>query len=172
MTVPQENYLTKSRYIDGLRCPKKIWYGVHEHLPKKDPEPFSVLDVGMRVGKGAHQLFPGGVEIMEEPWEHAKAVAKTNVLIAASEAAAIFEAAFEYENIRIRVDVLERLANGGWGIREVKSSTSVKEEKFHIDDVAVQLYVVRGSGLDVTSVELIHVNSEFTKGEGEGSRRC
>ena len=158
-------HLTKSRYVDGLRCPKKLWYGTHEPLPKTDPKPFSALDVGIRVGKGAHQLFPDGVEIMEEPWEHAQAVAKTNVLITNSEIPAIFEAAFEYENIRIRVDVLERLVNGQWGIREVKSSTSVKEEKFHIDDVAVQLYVVRGSGLDVTSVELIHVNSEFTKGE-------
>ena len=158
-------HLTKSRYVDGLRCPKKLWYGTHEPLPKTDPEPFSALDVGIRVGNGAHQLFPDGVEIMEEPWEHAEAVTKTNVLITNSEIPAIFEAAFEYENIRIRVDVLERLVNGQWGIREVKSSTSVKEEKFHIDDVAIQLYVVRGSGLNVTSVELIHVNSEFTRGE-------
>jgi hypothetical protein len=42
-------------------------------------------------------------------------------------ATAIFEAAFEYEDIRIRVDVLERLAPGTWGLREVKRSTRLLE---------------------------------------------
>ncbi len=35
---------------------------------------------------------------------------------------AVFEAAFEYDGIRIRVDVLEHLAREDWGLREVKSS--------------------------------------------------
>ncbi len=58
----------------------------------------------------------------------------------AGDAPAIFEAAFEFENIRIRVDILERL-DAGWGLREVKSSTSASEEKGHVDDVAVQLFM-------------------------------
>jgi hypothetical protein len=41
---------------------------------------------------------------------------------------AIFEAAFDYDNICIRVDVLERLAHGRWGLREVKSSSGPKDQ--------------------------------------------
>ncbi|HJP45995.1 MAG: hypothetical protein CL394_03605 [Acidiferrobacteraceae bacterium] len=157
MTKPP--YLTKSRYLDGLRCEKKLWLGCYERLPYAEAPPFSVLDTGERIGKGAWALFPGGVEVAEKPWEHAAAVASTGALMA-SDVPAIFEGAFEFDNVRIRVDVLERL-DSGWGLREVKSSTSATEKKGHIDDVAVQLYVLQGCGLEVASVELIHVNSDY-----------
>jgi hypothetical protein len=32
-----------------------------------------------------------------------------------------------YDGIRIRVDVMERLANGTWGLREVKSTARPKD---------------------------------------------
>ena len=83
----------------------------------------------------------------------------------AGDTPAIFEAAFEAHGIRIRVDILERL-DEGWGLREVKSSTSASEEKGHVDDVAVQLYVLQGAGLDITSVELIHVNNTYRPESG------
>ena len=152
-------YLTKSRYIDGLRCEKKLWLGCHQRLSYEKALPFSVLDTGHRIGCGARALFPSGVEVTEKPFEHRAAVSRTAELMAEN-TAAIFEGAFEFQNIRIRVDILERLENG-WGLREVKSSTSASEEKGHVDDVAVQLYVLKGVGIDITSVELIHVNAEY-----------
>jgi hypothetical protein len=75
---------------------------------------------------------------------------------------AIFEAAFEYDGIRIRVDVLERLTLGAWGLREVKSSSGLKDH--HIDDIALQAYVLRGAGLDIRSMELLHVNTGYVRG--------
>ena len=152
-------YLTKSRYIDGLRCEKKLWLGWHQRLPYEEALPFSVLDTGNRIGRGACALFPGGVEVTEKPYEHEAAVAHTLELMA-GDTPAIFEAAFEAHDIRIRVDILERLDNG-WGLREVKSSTSASEEKGHVDDVAVQLYVLQGAAVEITSVELIHVNNTY-----------
>ena len=68
------------------------------------------MDIGQEIGLKAHLLFPGGVLIDEEPWQHAEAVTHTAALMIDARVPAIFEAAFEYENIRIRVDVLERLA--------------------------------------------------------------
>lgn len=157
-------YLTKSRYVDGLRCEKKLWLGWHQRLPYEDALPFSVLDTGNRIGRGAWALFPDGVEVTEKPYEHEAAVVRTRELMAL-DTAAIFEAAFEFDNIRIRVDILERLPDG-WGLREVKSSTSASDEKGHVDDVAVQLYVLSGAGVDVRSVELIHVNNDYRLDEG------
>ena len=158
-------HLTKSRYLDGLRCEKKLWLGWHERLPREEPPPFSVLDVGSRIGRGARNLFPGGVLVGEEAWDHESALATTQALLA-GDAPALFEAAFEFENVRIRVDVLERLGES-WGLREVKSSTSANEDAGHFDDVAVQLHVLEGVGLNVTSVEIIHVNNQYERGEGE-----
>jgi len=163
MTKPP--YLTKSRYLDGLRCEKKLWLGWYERLPYEDTPPYSILDFGNRVGRGAWVLFPGGVEVTEKPYEHDAAVAMT-VSLMAGDAPAIFEAAFEFANIRIRVDVLERL-DDGWGLREVKSSKKVEAKKYHFDDAAVQLYVLEGCGITVNSVELIHTNRAYLRGQGE-----
>jgi predicted RecB family nuclease len=77
---------------------------------------------------------------------------------------AIFEAAIECDDLRVRVDVLERLDDGSFGLREVKASGSVKEE--HLDDVVIQLFALRGAGLAISSVEVIHLNSEFQRGDG------
>ena len=163
----KQPYLTKSRYIDGLRCSRKLWLGWYERLPYDDPEPFSILDVGNQTGIKAHLLFPGGILVEEKAYEHKEAVQTTQSLINDISVPAIFEAAFEYENVRVRVDVLERLTDGTWGLREVKSSKSVDPKKGHYDDVAVQLHVVEGSGLSVSSVELIHVDGEYVRDTGE-----
>jgi hypothetical protein len=77
---------------------------------------------------------------------------------------AVFEAAFEYDGIRIRVDVLERLGSGAWGLREVKSSGGLKHH--FIDDIALQAYVLRGAGVTISSIELLHVNTGYMRGAG------
>lgn len=120
------------------------------------------MDIGQEIGGKAHLLFPGGVRIEEAPWQHAEAAARTTVLMNDARVPAIFEAAFEYEDIRIRVDVLERLAHGAWGLREVKSSSGLKDH--YLDDVALQTYVLRGTGVAVSSIELLHVNTAYVRG--------
>lgn len=155
-------HLTKSRYIAGLQCLRRLWLLVNEPPPYEPPETGSPLDVGQQIGVKAHLLFPGGVLIDEEPWAHAAAVARTAALMANRYAPAIFEAAFEHDGIRVRVDVLERLADGTWGLREVKSSTGPKDH--YIDDIALQVHVLRGVGVTVSSIELVHVNNTYVRG--------
>lgn len=155
-------HLTKSRYIAGLQCLRRLWLLVNEPPPFEAPEPGSPLDVGQQIGVKAHLLFPGGALIDEEPWAHAAAVARTSALMADGGAPAIFEAAFEHDAVRVRVDVLERLPDGTWGMREVKSSTGPKDHYF--DDIALQVHVLRGAGVPVSSIELIHVNNAHVRG--------
>ena len=138
-------HLTKSRYVAGLQCLRRLWLQVHEPLPYEEPAPGSPMDIGQEIGRKAHLLFPGGALIDEEPWEHKEAVARTNALMIDAGVPAIFEAAFEFDGIRIRVDVLERLAQGNWGLREVKSSTSPKD--YYFDDIALQAYVLKGASV-------------------------
>ncbi len=155
-------HLTKSRYIAGLQCPRRLWLVVHEPQPYEDPAPGSPMDIGQQIGTKAHLLFPGGVLIAEEPWQHAEAVARTASLMNDARVPAIFEAAFEYDGIRIRVDVMERLARSAWGLREVKSSSGLKDH--YLDDIALQAFVLRGAGFTVSSIELLHVNTAYVRG--------
>lgn len=155
-------YLTKSRYVSGLQCLRRLWLNVHEPLERQEPEPGTALDVGIEVGRMARLLFPGGVLVAQEPWEHAAAVARTAELMADRSVPAIFEAAFEHSGVRIRVDVLERLLRGRWGLREVKSSSDIRDD--HYDDVAVQAYVLKQSGMRLSSIQVLHVNTDYVRG--------
>jgi hypothetical protein len=155
-------HLTKSRYMAGLQCPRRLWLVVHDPLPYEEPAPGSPLDMGQVIGTKAHLLFPGGVPITEEPWQHAQASVRTAALMKDARVPAIFEAAFEHDGIRIRVDVMERLGNGTWGLREVKSSSGLKDH--YLDDIALQACVLRGAGIAVSSIQLLHVNTAYVRG--------
>ncbi len=156
--------LTKSRYIAGLQCLRRLWLIDHEPAPYEEPAPGTPMDIGRQIGRKAQILFPGGVLIDEEPWRHAQAIARTAALMGDEQVPAIFEAAFEYDNIRSRVDVLERLAHGTWGLREVKSSSGPKDHYY--DDIALQTFVLEGAGIAVSSIELLHVNTAYVRGPG------
>jgi hypothetical protein len=89
----------------GLQCLRRPWLRVHDPEPYEEPASGSPLDIGQEIGSKAHLLFPGGVAVTEEPWEH-----RMPALMADADVPAIIEAAFEYDGIRMRVYALERLS--------------------------------------------------------------
>jgi hypothetical protein len=163
--VSTASYLTKSRYAAGLQCLRRLWLNVHEPVGRSEPELGSTEGIGLEIGRMARRLFPGGILVDEQPWEHAKAAAHTATLMADRAVPAIFEAAFEHAGVRIRVDVLERRPRGYWGMCEVKSSGEVKDH--HYDDVAVQVHVLRNAGVRLSLVEVLHTNKDYVRGPGE-----
>jgi len=164
---PQRIGLSKSKYLAGLQCEKRLWLRCRQ--PALEAEPgagtLAVMEMGNEVGERARLLFPGGVLVAEEHWRHEEAMRRTRELLHDPGVPAIFEAAFEHEDVRIRVDALERLGDGRFGLREVKASSAVKGH--HLDDLAVQWFVLKGCGLAVDSVELVHVNRRYVRGRGE-----
>jgi len=160
-------YLTKSKFLAGRHCHKRLWLSRYDPRCAKPltASARAIRDAGSEIGRLAHRLFPNGVLVGAAPSEHAAAALETQVLIADPAVPAIFEAAFEFENVRVRVDVLERIAPGEWGLREVKAAARLKP--FHIDDVAIQNFVVSGCGLDVVSLEVIHVNTGFERSDAD-----
>jgi len=158
-------YLTKSRYVDGLWCTRKLWRGVHQPAPGAAVRPFSPIDLGNRVGRGARILFPGGVEVPEESGAYSRAIDNTRALLDDPKVPALFEAAFEADGVRVRVDILERQP-GGWRLCEVKAATAPSESRFHVDDIAVQAHVLQRAGLTVVSAQLIHINRDYRRSEG------
>jgi hypothetical protein len=127
--------LTKSLFTAGQQCHKLLWWKVHEP-GAVELQPDKVLqdrfDQGAQVGALARDEFPGGV--------------------------AVFERTFETHDVRIRTDVLLPDGNG-LRLIEVKSASSVKPE--HIPDAAVQAWVLEENGIDVTGVEIMHLNKDF-----------
>ncbi|MFB0515733.1 MAG: DUF2779 domain-containing protein [Candidatus Neomarinimicrobiota bacterium] len=117
------------------------------------------IEQGLRVGELARQHFPGGVLIEFDPAYISEALADTRRAISQGHKT-IFEGAFEFHDVLVRVDVLERQADIGWRLVEVKSSTGVKPE--HIQDVAIQAYVLNGAGLETEQFHLMHLNKACT----------
>ena len=154
--------LTKSRYAAGLQCTRRLWQQLRapERAEPLEDEARARMALGREIGRRAWALVPDGVLVDER--DFAGAVRRTRELIAEGGPPALFEAAFEHDGVRVRVDLLERRGGGRFALREVKSGTQVRDE--HLDDVAVQLFVLRGAGLEVASVELILLDPAFELG--------
>jgi hypothetical protein len=155
--------LSKSRYIAGLQCARRLWLGWHDPEPQPEAEPGSILAIGTEVGATARQLVPGGVLVEQGPRDHDQAVERTGDLIRNPDVPAIFEAAFAFDRVLIRTDILERLPSGGWCLAEVKSTARAKPE--HLHDLAIQAYVVLGCGLALEEMQLVHVDTSYVRGQ-------
>ncbi len=162
--------LSKSKFVHGMQCPLYVWLEVRTDLPRPEPVPFvqALFATGNEVGELARQRWdrreldagrPPGVRITDDHTQHEKAANDTAVALAKG-ARIIHEAAFTFGGVKVRVDVLERLNDGTFALHEVKS-TSKYEQKKHLLDAAVQTWVVRGAGLDVTFVGLVHLSSQY-----------
>jgi hypothetical protein len=72
----------------------------------------------------------------------------------------IYEAAFIYDGVFVRVDILHK-GTKGWEFYEVKSSTACKE--VYLDDIAIQLHTVQGAGVQIARAALVHINKTYRR---------
>jgi len=153
--------LSKSRFIAGLQCPLRLWYQCyHSELATKPPPGQQALfDTGHEVGRLATSLYTNGVRIQESYRHHVKAEESTRNAMSNTTVAAIYEAAFTYHRIRIRVDILERNDATSWNLVEVKSSTSVKD--VYKPDLGIQYYILKGLGVEISSAGILHINNAY-----------
>ena len=153
--------LSKSRYISGTQCHLRLWYD--SHIPDLAPAPSealqAIVDTGHEVGEAACKRFPGGHSVSHDHLHIPQAVEETRQIMEAGTVPAVFEAAFEHKRVLVRADVIERLPKGGWRLIEVKSTTRLKE--VFILDLAVQLWVLRGAGLDVRDAAVLTLDNSY-----------
>jgi hypothetical protein len=152
--------LSKSRFIAGVQCLKRLYLEVHqpELAGELDEQSLAVIEQGHEVGRWAQKVFPGGVLIEAGHEEMDKALQQTEQAAANKRHTAIFEATFTHDNVLVRIDILERLPRNKWRLIEVKSSTSVKD--YYIYDVAIQRLILEGCGIEVVPC-LMHLNREY-----------
>jgi len=153
--------LSKTRYQAGSQCPLRLWHTCYnpELAAEISPVQQAIFHTGRRVGELATCAFPGGVLIQEDHLHHEEAVRTTLAAMENPKVKAIYEAGFLYDDVRVRVDVLQRLKNGKWNLIEVKSSTRVKDE--YVPDTGIQYYVLKGAGLNIERVFLMHLNNQY-----------
>lgn len=150
--------LTKTRIKSGLNCKKRLWFDVFDRLPVQS----HVIAIGNRFGNFIKEYYGNGVDLTEKHGEEAYEL--TANALNDSSVSVIYEAAFRFNRTLVRTDVLMRTSQG-WRLVEVKASTSVNED--HLIDAAIQVYVATGDGLEIGSVCISHINSNFIyKGGG------
>lgn len=158
--------LSKSRYLSGLQCHKRLYLEIHAPglATRPDAATQAILDMGTDLGELARQRFPGGRLVTAGYRQSQEALAQTAELLQDPTVPAIFEGAFQFNRVLIRVDVLERvgvndLGQPTWRLVEVKSSTKVKAT--HVDDLTIQSYVLEGIGHVLADICLMHVNTQY-----------
>jgi hypothetical protein len=149
-------YLTKSRFKLATQCPTKLFYTGKKDYPDKNQENDflqQLAEGGYQVGKLAEYKFPGGIVIDELDYD--AALANTNELLN-NENCIIYEAAFRYQNLFIRADVVKKVGKIIY-LYEVKAKSYSEEDgefmgargelsanwKEYLYDVAFQKYVIQ-----------------------------
>jgi predicted RecB family nuclease len=166
MPAPAPVRLSKSKFVAGVQCLKRLYYQIHqpELAEAAEESQESRLAQGHAVGLLAQARFQRGVFIGNEAGL-AEAIARTARLIDNPFVPAIFEATFQHRGVLVRVDILERRPANRWRLIEVKSSLSVKD--YHLYDVAIQAHVLEGCGLDLSSCGVMHLNRGYRYDGGQ-----
>ncbi len=155
--------LSKSKFLSGLQCRKRLYFEVHtpDLASPPDASRQARLDAGTAVGDLARQRFPGGVLVEIDYRRPTEALNRTAQLVQDATVPAIFEGAFQADGVLIRVDVLQRVAEGEaeWRLVEVKSSTRAKD--VHLPDLAIQAHVLENAGLTLAGVALMYLSTDY-----------
>ena len=154
--------LSKSTFLKGLQCDKHLYlYKNNRELldPISDMQQ-AIFSRGTDVGKIAQKLFPGGIDVSpNSPMNYQKSLEQTELLMQKG-SPVIYEAAFVYDEVLAAADIVVKEKNG-WCIYEVKSSTSVNE--VHINDAAVQYWIISNLGFKVKDISIIYINNRYVR---------
>jgi hypothetical protein len=154
-------FISKSKYLWGLQCPKLLWhaYNAKELIPEPDAARQAIFDQGHEVGALAKKLFPRGVEVGDGVLDLDETLRLTADAVQLRQP--LFEAAFAAEGAYCRVDVLKPVSKDAWDLIEVKSTTSLKD--VHLEDLAFQSRVLTAAGLKIRACGLMHINPDFVR---------
>ena len=161
-TVPKvTRRLSKSRYLSGLQCAKRLYLEIHarELATRFDEGTQAILDAGTRVGELARERYPGGVLVDVEHFKVAEGLARTAGLLVDPSITVVCEGFIVFDDVVVRPDILVRTRGNRWRLIEVKSTSRVKDE--HLHDLAIQAYVLTGAGLVLDATCLMHLNTGY-----------
>lgn len=148
-------WLTKSRFMSGLQCAKRLWYEVHEPLEARPGDSMPLIN-GRAVDQVTQTLQPGPVISRDDGLP--VALEETQALFARGAPSVLYQGAFREGPLAAIVDIL-RAGDGAFELIEMKASTAVKLE--HLPDVGFQALVLEQARIPVARVHIGHVNNQF-----------
>lgn len=151
--------LSKSKYLSGLQCEKRLWLEINDPDKASETPEYQqrLFDQGKEVGIMARSYFGEGYLINTDRSKIYNWAEETHDAIARGESI-IFEGTFFYDNTFVMADIIKKNEDESWDIIEVKSATGIKDE--YIPDLAVQRYVLEGSGLKLNKTCIMYINGE------------
>jgi len=159
--------LSKSKLQSFFQCPKKLWLELYRSdLQETDDMAKLIFERGSAFGAAIRECFSDGISF--DKLSIAEALEQTRNWMqsfdAGNERVPLFEAAFTFNNIIIRADVLEPTVDGKWKLIEVKSSVSkdgVAPRHEYVRDAAIQAYVLENCKVSLESIEIGQPNRDF-----------
>ena len=157
----RNTYISKTKYLQGLQCPKLIWsaYNAKHLFPEADDNLQAKFDQGHEVGALAKKMFPNGVEVNVDPTDFEGAIELTQKHLPSRRP--IFEATLSANGGYARADILNPVGKNEWDLIEVKSTTSLKD--VHIPDLAFQTWVFTEAGIKIRRCFVCHINNKFVR---------
>ncbi|BAL85045.1 hypothetical protein SELR_pSRC102380 (plasmid) [Selenomonas ruminantium subsp. lactilytica TAM6421] len=154
--------LSKSRYCEGLQCPKRVW--LRKYNEKAYDESYNnqaLFNEGTAVGKLARGLFGDFSEIAYN--DDRKKMAQDTQIELKKGASVIAEASFFVDKLFCSVDILRILEQGKVELYEVKASKEVKP--IYLQDISFQCYVLTKAGFEVQKACLVHIDNTYVRGD-------
>ncbi|MBK9793170.1 MAG: hypothetical protein IPP60_08715 [Sphingobacteriales bacterium] len=158
----EKHVLSKSTYMLGCQCTKRLYLHKFKSDLRNpaDENQQAIFDAGTRVGEIARQLFPMGTDASPvDKFNYQESVLKTQELIA-NGIKVIYEACFQFDGVLCAIDILVK-KKGKWYAYEVKGSTEVKN--YHIEDAALQYFVITNSGLKLEDISIVYLNNKYVR---------
>lgn len=160
MSNEEDLYLSKSNLLSVWQCPKKLYFEINEpKLADYDPQVESLFATGHAVRDIAKELYKSDSNI-EVGYDNGleDALETTKEVIEDDNGEVIYDAAFEFERILVRADILQPYKEG-YKLIEVKATNS--KEFHHELECAIQYWVMSRCGVELTGIYLAHINDQF-----------
>src|SRR5262247_2180359 len=99
--LPKAPRLSKSKFLSGLQCQKRLYLEVHHPslATKPDAATQAMFDMGTEVGELARNRFPGGILVTAGYRQPEAALEQTAALIQNLAVPTIFEGAFLHNGV-------------------------------------------------------------------------
>jgi hypothetical protein len=150
--------LSKTTILHGIQCLKRLWLEVHQlELVQYSQISAQLMRAGNEVHRGYRELVPDGI-LVEHVDDLNAALDQSHLILSESSGAPVFEGAFQHNGVLVRVDLIFPVSIGS-RLVEVKAAESVKD--CHIQDCAIQAWVIEGAGIPIKTIELAVIDTSF-----------
>lgn len=155
--------VSKSDYMLFLKHPAWLWVKKNDptKVPPVDENTQAMFDAGHQFEPYAESLFPGGVALGFSDYDEYRSLPQRTQDAIERGDQVLFQPRFEWKEFTCICDIVSFVEDGVVDLYEIKASTRAKPE--HEYDLAFQVAVLEGAGLEVRKISVIHVNNQYVR---------